>query len=178
MYNYWPNRENSIDEAMIPFEGRSSLKQYVSLKPVKQGFKVWVRVDSWNDYFCEFEMYTGKADTTAAITTNPGSISKQSLKTFRLKVASQLGSYCSRVRVDRRTLHPLPLLRSTGESSQQRALLNHLPHKAKSTRCLYCSKIRRPTQRRETVWYCPGCEGQPPLCLSGCDDGLWHSSQH
>ena len=70
-----------------------------------------------------------------------------------------------------------------GESSQQRALLNHLPRKAKSTRCLYCCKIRHPTQRKETVWYCPGCEGQPPLCLSGRDDGsdchsLWHSSQH
>ena len=50
---------------MIPFEGRSSLKQYISLKPVKQGFKVWVRVDSLNGYFCEFEVYTGKADTTA-----------------------------------------------------------------------------------------------------------------
>ena len=92
-----------------------------------------------------------------AITTNPGPISKQSLKNFRLKLASQLiGSYCSRVRVGRRRLHSLALPPSTGESSQQRALLNHLPRKAKSTRCLYCCKIRRPTQRRETVWYCPG----------------------
>ena len=62
--NYRPNRENSIDEAMIPFKGRSSLKQYVPLKPVKRCFKVWVRADSWNGYFCEFEVYTGKADTT------------------------------------------------------------------------------------------------------------------
>ena len=355
--NYRPNRENSIDEAMIPFKGRSSLKQYVPLKPVKRGFKVWVRADSWNGYFCEFEVYTGKADTTTdhglgervvhkltsnisglnhqvfcdrfftsidlfssllqqkvyacgtilttrrnfpvdlrgvslekgkflfrqtgsivatvwmdkkivsalstmsdpdishpvkrkqkdgstlivdcpssivayntymggvdrgdqlrsyyhvrlksrkfykyvfwflfdvvvtnsyilsryAITTNPAPISKQSLKNFRLKLASQLiGGYCSRVRLGRRRLHPLPPQPSTGEPSQQRALLSHLPHKAKSTRCLYCCKIRRPTQRRETVWYCPGCEGQPHLCLSGLDDGsdcysLWHSSQH
>ena len=116
-----------------------------------------------------------------AITTNPGAISKQSLKNFRLKLASQLiGSYCSRVRVGRRRLHSLPLPPSTGEPSQQRPLLNHLPRKA---RCLYCCKIRRPTQRRETVWYCPECEGQPPLCLSGHNDGsdcysLWHSSQH
>ena len=35
-----------------------------------------------------------------AITTNPAPISKQSLKNFRLKLASQLiGSYCSRVRL-------------------------------------------------------------------------------
>ena len=59
--NYHPNCENSVDEAMIPFKGRSSLKQYVPLKPVKRGFKVWVRADSWNGYFCELEVYTGKA---------------------------------------------------------------------------------------------------------------------
>ena len=107
------------------------------------------------------------------ITTNPRPISKQSLKNFRLKLASQLiGSYCSRVRVGRRRLHSLPLPPSTGESSQQRALLNHLPCKAKSTRCLYCCKIRRPTQRRKTVWYCPGCEGQPPW-QSSCPSTLW-----
>ena len=38
--------ENSIDEAMIKFKGRSSLKQYVSLKPIKRGIKAWVRADA------------------------------------------------------------------------------------------------------------------------------------
>ena len=38
---YYPNREVSIDGAMIPFKGQSSMKQYVPLKPVKRGFKVW-----------------------------------------------------------------------------------------------------------------------------------------
>ena len=60
--NYHPSCENSIDEAMIPFKGRSSLKQYMPQKPVKRGFKVWVRADSWNGYFCEMEVYTGKAE--------------------------------------------------------------------------------------------------------------------
>ena len=62
LQNYRPHCENSIDEAIIPFKGRSSLKQYLPLKPVKRGFKVWVRADSWNGYFCEFEVYTGKAE--------------------------------------------------------------------------------------------------------------------
>ena len=46
------HKENAVDEAMIPFKGRSSLKQYLPLKPVKHGFKVWVRADSTNGYIC------------------------------------------------------------------------------------------------------------------------------
>ena len=44
--SYDPSCENSIDEAMIKFKGRSSLKQYVPLKPVKRGIKAWVRADA------------------------------------------------------------------------------------------------------------------------------------
>lgn len=43
---YRPNCENSIDKAMIKFKGRSSLKLYVPLKPVKRGIKAWVRADA------------------------------------------------------------------------------------------------------------------------------------
>ena len=38
--------ENSIDEAMIPFEGCNSLKQYMPAKPVKQGIKMSQMVTS------------------------------------------------------------------------------------------------------------------------------------
>ena len=48
--NYHPHKENAIDEAMVPFKGRSSLKQYVPLKPVRRGFKIWVKADSNNGY--------------------------------------------------------------------------------------------------------------------------------
>ena len=58
--NFNPHRENAIDEAMVPFKGRSSLKQYVPLKPVRRGFKVWVRADSTNGYISDFSVYTGK----------------------------------------------------------------------------------------------------------------------
>ena len=57
---YNPRMENAVDEAMIPFKGRSSLKQYMPKKPVKRGFKVWVRADSFNGYICEFMVYVGK----------------------------------------------------------------------------------------------------------------------
>ena len=60
LQNYHPHRENAIDAAMIPFKGRSALKQYLPLKPTKRGFKVWVRADSINGYVCDFDVYTGK----------------------------------------------------------------------------------------------------------------------
>ena len=58
---YEPGKEVSIDEAMIPFKGRSSLKQYMPLKPVKRGIKVWARADASNGYISAFQVYTGKS---------------------------------------------------------------------------------------------------------------------
>ena len=44
---YNPNCEIAIDEAMIKFQGCSSLKQYMPMKPIKRGgIKVWVQADS------------------------------------------------------------------------------------------------------------------------------------
>ena len=57
---YDPHRENSIDEAMVPYKGRSCMKQYMPTKPVKRGFKVWMRADADNGYVSQFSVYTGK----------------------------------------------------------------------------------------------------------------------
>ncbi len=57
---YNPGRELAVDEAMIKFQGRSSLKQYLPKKPIKRGIKVWVLADSSNGYFSRLEVYTGK----------------------------------------------------------------------------------------------------------------------
>ena len=48
---YSPHRDVAVDEAMIKFQGQSSLKQYMPLKPTKRGIKVWVLGDSHNGYF-------------------------------------------------------------------------------------------------------------------------------
>ena len=42
---YTPGRELAVDEVMIKFQGRSSLKQYMPQKPIKRGIKVWVLAD-------------------------------------------------------------------------------------------------------------------------------------
>ena len=51
----------SIDEHMIKFKGRSSMKQYIKSKPIKWGFKAWMRCASSTGYAYHFELYTGKA---------------------------------------------------------------------------------------------------------------------
>ena len=64
--SYSPHQQCAIDEAMVPFKGRSSLKQYLPKKPIKRGFKVWVRADSVSGYVCDLDVYTGKDDTTTS----------------------------------------------------------------------------------------------------------------
>jgi len=50
----------SIDESMTKFKGRSSLKQYMPLKPIKRGIKMWLRCDSYTGYTYDFNIYTGR----------------------------------------------------------------------------------------------------------------------
>lgn len=56
-----PGQKQSIDESIIKFKGRSSLKQYMPKKPIKRGYKVWMRCDQCG-FACEFQIYTGKTD--------------------------------------------------------------------------------------------------------------------
>lgn len=58
---YKPTKNQSIDESMIKFKGRSTLKQYMPQKPIKRGFKVWVRADELG-YVSQFQIYTGKVN--------------------------------------------------------------------------------------------------------------------
>lgn len=57
---YIPSSCQSVDECMILFKGRSSMKQYMPLKPIKRGYKVWARCDPVTGYLSEFDIYTGK----------------------------------------------------------------------------------------------------------------------
>nr|CAI5851117.1 unnamed protein product [Callosobruchus analis] len=46
---------------MIAFKGRSAIKQFMPMKPVKRGYKVWCLADSQTGYICKFDIYTGKS---------------------------------------------------------------------------------------------------------------------
>ncbi len=61
---FTPGKDLAVDEAMIKFQGRSSMKQYMPKKPTKRGIKVWVLADSDNGYFCRLQVYTGKKGNT------------------------------------------------------------------------------------------------------------------
>lgn len=54
-----PNQNQLVDESMIKFKCRCSIKQYMPQKSIKRGYKVWMRCDE-NCYVCQFELYCGK----------------------------------------------------------------------------------------------------------------------
>lgn len=56
---YKTTRRVSVDESMILFKGRSTLKQYNPMKPIKRGYKLWCLADQ-NAYVATFDVYQGK----------------------------------------------------------------------------------------------------------------------
>lgn len=56
-----PSRFMSVDESMIAFTGRTKMKQYMPLKPIKREFKVWLLACSVTGYMYAFDIYTGKS---------------------------------------------------------------------------------------------------------------------
>lgn len=55
-----PDKNLSVDEAMVKFKGRLGMKQYMPMKPVKQGLKVWEIAEASSGFVCDFQVYTGK----------------------------------------------------------------------------------------------------------------------
>lgn len=56
MNQHKPSSHQSVDESMAKFEGRSTLKQYMPLKPIKR----WI--DFETGYLWQFELYQGKGE--------------------------------------------------------------------------------------------------------------------
>ena len=54
---YEPDREVCIDEAMVPFKGRSKFKVYMKNKPTKWGFKLYELCESKSGYVYSLEVY-------------------------------------------------------------------------------------------------------------------------
>ena len=56
-----PEGFQSVDEIMVPFKGKSSLRQYMPAKPHKWGFKLWGR-SGVSRFFYDFSVYEEKAN--------------------------------------------------------------------------------------------------------------------
>lgn len=61
-----PQKDLSIDEAIVKFKGRLGMKQYMPMKPIKRGIKVWVCAEASSGFVCDFQVYTGKRQDGAA----------------------------------------------------------------------------------------------------------------
>ena len=57
-----PQQHQSIDEGMIKYKGRYSIKQYMPNKPIKRGMKVWMRCDSVSGFCHDFRINIGRFD--------------------------------------------------------------------------------------------------------------------
>jgi Transposase IS4/DDE_Tnp_1-like zinc-ribbon len=58
--HFIPIHHLSLDEAMVAYKGRSSIKQYIPSKPHKWGYKIYCLASE--DYLLHFEVYEGKED--------------------------------------------------------------------------------------------------------------------
>ena len=54
----------TIDESMIKFKGRSSIKQYLPLKSIKRDYKVLCLCDPITGYLFNYQIYLGKEETS------------------------------------------------------------------------------------------------------------------
>lgn len=52
--HFYPNEYQSVDESMIHFKGRTSIKQYIPKKPVERNYIIWI-IANQTSYICEFE---------------------------------------------------------------------------------------------------------------------------
>ena len=90
---YNTHEELSVDEAMIPFKGRLSIKQYMKDKPTKWGIKVFVLADARNGYTVRLQIYAGK---NSNIATNDSGLCSRVV----LELLNGLENNCPKVYMD------------------------------------------------------------------------------
>jgi Transposase IS4 len=59
---FYPSRDVSIDEAMVPFKGRHKMRQFVERKKHPTGFKCWVLTDIKSGFVFNWDLYEGKPE--------------------------------------------------------------------------------------------------------------------
>ena len=59
-----PEVEQSVDEHMIKYKGRSIMRQHIKNKPIKWGFRIRYRCTPKTSLLYDFNIYTGRKETT------------------------------------------------------------------------------------------------------------------
>ena len=59
-----PEVEQSVDKHIVKHKGRSIMRQHIKNKLIKWGFRMWYRCVPRTGYLYEFDVYTGKSETT------------------------------------------------------------------------------------------------------------------
>lgn len=57
---YYIGQNKSVDEMMVKGKGKNTVKQYLPLKPIKRGSKVWALGCSCCGYVFDMQVYCGK----------------------------------------------------------------------------------------------------------------------
>jgi len=58
-----PEAHLSIDESMVPYFGHHGCKQYIRVKPIRFGYKIWY-LNTTLGYLVQFQPYQGKGSVT------------------------------------------------------------------------------------------------------------------
>ena len=64
---YYPDRELSVDETIIPFKGRTAMKVYKPNKPHKWGLNCWNLAEAKTGYVWKSELYQGKRNNQTEV---------------------------------------------------------------------------------------------------------------
>ena len=59
-----PEVDESVDEHRIKYKSRRIMRQHIKNKPIKWGFWMWYRCTPKTGYLYEFDIYTGRKETT------------------------------------------------------------------------------------------------------------------
>ena len=60
---FCPEAHLSIDESMVPYFGHHGCKQYIRVKPIRFGYKIWC-LNTTLGYLVQFQPYQGKGSVT------------------------------------------------------------------------------------------------------------------
>ena len=69
---------------MTKFKAKSSIKQYMPMKPVKRGIKLWTRCDAKTGYVYDTRIYCGKEDSC-----QQGTLGERVVKTLCSTIRNQ-----------------------------------------------------------------------------------------